>query len=214
MMKKTPPMTAQELMSKLQSDPEYIVRQAQREIEEAETSARFKKEEKPILDDLRVVGLDTESVWSLVNFSGTYPEAIPVLLKHLVLPYSDSVREGIARSLAVREPAVRKAWPLLVEEYCNAPMGIGVKYPGETAEYKLGYKDGLACALSVAVTDETLPKLIELLKDKRHGGSRVLLLSAIRKSKNPLAIQAIEDLADEPDLKIEIASWKKKQKKK
>jgi hypothetical protein len=212
MTKKKPPMTAQELIAKLQADPEYTARQAQREIEEAEASARFKKEEKPILDDLRAVGLDTESVWGLVNFSGAYPEAIPILLKHLVLPYSDSVREGIARSLAVREPAVRKAWPLLVEEYCNAPMGIGIKYPGETAEYKLSYKDGLACALSVAVTDETLPEYISIIKDKFHGESRALLLTALRRSKNPLAKQAIEELADDPDLKIEIASWKKRKK--
>ena len=207
-------MTAQELMAKLQADPEYIARQAQREIEEAETSARFKEEEKPILDDLRSVGLDTESVWSLVNFSGTYPEAIPVLLKHLVLPYSDAVREGIARSLAVPEPEVRKAWSLLVDEYKKAPKGKGIKYPGETTEWPLGYKDGLACALAVAVTDETFTEYIDLVKDQSLGDSRILLVPKLRKSKNPIAAQTLEELADDPDLKIVIADWKKRQKKK
>ncbi len=90
-------------------------------------------------------------------------------------------------------------------------MGWGIKVPGDTKEYRLGAKDGLACALSVAVTDETLPELIALAKDRTQGESRVLLLSALKKrrNKNPLAKQAIEQLASDPDLEKEIASWRK-----
>ncbi len=127
------------------------------------------------------------------------------------MPYSDVTRETIARSLAVPEPEVQKAWPLLIEEYRKAPMGWGIKAPGDTKEYRLGAKDGLACALSAAVTDETLPELIALAKDRTQGESRVLLLSALKKrrNKNPLAKQAIEELASDPDLEKEIASWRK-----
>lgn len=205
-------MTAHELMEMLQADPDYVASQIQREKETEETKERFKKEEKPLLDDLRKTGWNVESAWDLVNSSASYPEAIPVLLKHLVLPYADAVREGIARSLAVRDPLVREAWPLLVAEYVKAPMGIGNKYPGEIGQFHLGYKDGLACALGVAVTDETMDEYISLLKDRAHGEYRVLLIPALGKSKNPLAKKALEDLKDDPDLKLAIAQGVRKRK--
>ena len=176
----------------------------------AERSARLAIEEAPILVNLREIGWKVESVWVLVNTSTKYTEAIPILLKHLLLPYSDRTRERIARCLAVPELEVRKAWPTLVGEYRKATMGRGIIAPGDTEEYRLGAKDGLACALSVAVTDETLPELIALTKDRTQGESRVLLLSPLKKrrAKNPLAKQAIDELASDPDLEKEIASWR------
>lgn len=182
----------------------------ERERERERRLVRSRIEQEPILKELRGVGWNVKSVWELVNTSTRYAEAIPILLKHLSLPYSDRTREGIARSLAVPEPEVRKAWPMLVEEYRKAPMGWGIKDPGSTEELRLSAKDGLACALAVAVTDETMQELIDIIKDPRHGEYRVLLLSALRKSKMPIAKQAIEELASDPDLKKEIASWRRK----
>jgi hypothetical protein len=153
-----------------------------------------------------VISWDIDSIWNLVNTSKKYPEVVPILLKHLILPYSDRTREGLARSLAV--PEAREAWPTLVAEYRKAPMGVGIIAPGDTKELKLGYKDGLACALSAIVTDATLGELIEIAKDREQGPSRVLLLSALKKSKSTTAKQALKDLATDPDLKVEITSWK------
>lgn len=206
-------LTADEFVRlKLTDNEKSRLREINKAREQAriERSTRLRVEEEPILSDLRGIGWNAESVWDLVNTSKNYADAIPVLLKHLVLPYSDRTREGIARSLAVPELEVRKAWPTLVEEYRKAPMGWGIMAPGDTKEYLLGAKDGLACALSVAVTDETLEELISLAKDSNHGESRVLLLLALRKSKNPLAKRALEDLANDPDLKKEITSWRKR----
>jgi hypothetical protein len=211
--RKSGPMTASELNRALMRDPEFLAQQEVRNREITERSARLRIEEEPILADLRAVGRKVESVWDLVNTATRYAEAIPILLRHLLLPYSDRTREGIARALAVPEPEVRRAWPILVEEYRKAPIGSGVIAPGEAKEYRLSTKSGLACALAVAVTDETLPELIALAKDRAQGSSRLLLLSALRKSKNPLAKQAIEDLADDPDLTKEIASWRKRKRR-
>ncbi len=153
-----------------------------------------------------------ESVWDCVNTSTPCPEAIPILLKHLLLPYSDVVREGIARALAVPEPEVQQAWPLLLEEFRKAPTGWGIKAPGDTTHYSLGAKHGLACALAASVTDARLPELVALVKDPTQGESRVLLLSALRKrqNKNALARQTIDALASDPLLQKEIASWGKR----
>ncbi|HET6889849.1 MAG TPA: hypothetical protein VFH31_02005 [Pyrinomonadaceae bacterium] len=183
----------------------------ERDQEREQRSARLAIEERPILSDLHEIGWDIESVWNLVNIPNNYAEAVPILLKHLLLPYSDRTRAGIARALAVREAS--QAWRILVSEYRNAPMGTGIVAPGDTEELRLGVKDGLACALSVAVTDETLPELIALAKDPSHGESRILLLSALRKSKNPIAKKAIEELAFDPELAKEIAAWSSKKAK-
>ncbi|RDS82457.1 hypothetical protein DWU99_13680 [Dyella psychrodurans] len=183
-----------------------------REQEIAERVARMRLEQESLLRELHAVGMKIEYVVDLIGMSQRYEQAIPILLKHLVMPYSDATRETIARSLAVREPEVQKAWPILVEEYRKAPMGWGIKGPGDINEYRLGAKNGLACALAVAVTDETLEELIDIAKDRTQGESRLLLLSALKKrrKKNPLAAQAIEELASDPDLAKEIASWRKR----
>jgi hypothetical protein len=78
---------------------------------------------------------------------------------------------------------------------------------GDTQERPLAAKHGLACALSVAVTDETLPELIRLAQDPIHGDSRLLLISALRRSKSPFARQAVETLRRDPVLQKEISSW-------
>lgn len=173
--------------------------------ERADRSIRLRAEEQPILADLRKVNWNVESIWDLVNTSKKYPEAVPILLKHLLLPYSDRTREGLARSLAV--PEATDAWPTLATEYRKAPMGMGIIAPGDTKELRLGAKDGLACALSATATEATMEELIDIAKDRTQGASRVLLLSALKKSKSVIAKLALEELAADPDLKKEIASW-------
>jgi hypothetical protein len=74
----------------------------------------------------------------------------------------------------------------------------------------MGVKAALAVTLSVIASAKTLDQLIEIVKNPVHGKSRILLLAPIKRSKTPVAKQAIEELASDPDLKNEIASWKRK----
>jgi hypothetical protein len=201
MKKRQPPVTAAELTARLQADPEFVAKQQERERERNERSARLRVEEEPILVELRELGWKANSVWDLVNTSASYRESIPVLVRHLLLSYSDRTREGIARALAV--PDAREAWPTLVAEYRKAPMG-------EENGIRLGAKDGLAVALAATATDNVIDELITLAKDRSHGSSRLLLLRALRKSKSPQAKRAIEELASDTDLAKEIASWRRR----
>jgi hypothetical protein len=170
----------------------------------AEWIARLDIEEQPLLADLRRIGLSLDSVWDLVNMSMPYREALPILMEHLTRPYSDRTMEGIARALAV--PDARSAWPLLVTQYRKARTGVedGII---------LGAKGGLAAALSATATDDVIDELIGLAKDRSNGSSRVLLLRGLRKSKMPQAKAALDDLASDPDLEKEIASWNKRRKR-
>ena len=194
---------------KLTEDEESRLREIikLREQERSERAIRLRAEEKVLISELSKVGWRVDSIWDLVNASSKYTEAIPVLVRHLLLPYSDRTREGIARALAV--PEARDYWSTLVAEYIKAPGGKGVIAPGDTKEYQLGAKHGLACALAATVTDATMEEFIDLAKNPVHGESRILFLRALRRSKNPLAKQALKELASDPDLKVEISSWRK-----
>lgn len=207
-------LTIDELLD-LKLNPEEIIllkqiNQKRRAWREAST-ARLKEEEKQLVADINQAGYLVDSVWVLKSRYKDYSNAIPILLEHLPMPYSDVIKDGIARALAVRDDRVKKAWPLLVSEYMKARDGKGFSAPGDDIETKLGAKEGLATALAAAVSEETLPELIRIIKCSDHGGSRVFLLEPLKKrrKKNSAIAQLIAELSQDPMLNIEISSWKK-----
>ena len=107
----------------------------------------------------------------------------------LALSGGQQQRLCIARALAVRESS--EAWSTLVRLYRE--------------ESDVRTKDGLAVALSVAANRELIDELIELARDTNNGTSRMLLLPALTRSRQPQAKAALFDLASDPDLSTEIA---------
>jgi hypothetical protein len=205
---KRTPTTAAELSAKLEADPVFVAQRAERDRKFALRASRIQTEQQQIVDELKQAGCNLQSLSDLINRSNDYDHAISVLVKHLLLPYSDVTRETLARALAMKSAA--HTWPILVAEYQKAIVGRGIVVPGESEEFNLGAKDGLACALAATVTEATIEELIEIMKDPSHGSSRVLMVSALRKSKNHKAKEALEVLAFDPDLQKEIAHWQNK----
>lgn len=199
MSKHRAPMTAAELAARLQEDPKFRARQQEKERALAERVAQHRREQAPIVADLHQVGVEVEALPDLIKRSVPYPDAIPVILRHLLLPYSDVTRETLARILAV--PDARDAWPILVAEYRKAASHENGR--------RLGAKTGSAAALSAIATGDTMDELIALAKDPSHGDSRLLLLRRLRKSKSITARQALDELTSDPALAKEIASWKR-----
>jgi hypothetical protein len=177
--------TASKLVSELQSDPEWAAAQEQRERERRAQLVAWRDAEQPLVDELRQIGYRVDTAWDLVSTAEPYHDALPILLRHLSKPYPDRVREGIARALAVRREA-RFAWPALVSLYREEPPGTDAK-------------DGLAVALAAISDRATLPELIELAEDRRHGASRVLLIRGLTRSRQSEARTALERLQDDPD---------------
>ena len=224
-MKKIPPsarlpLTKEELQQmeisallkiKLTPDESVLLREINeaRNQERLASVARIQIQAAPIMQDLKAIGIEVPTLSSLTG-KPERSKAIPILLRHLQMPYCDVLISAIARCLAVPDPEVRKAWPMLVEKYRNAPTGLGFTGPGDTKKYQLQAKDALASTLVAIVTRETLGELIDLLKDQSHGEYRLILLLGLRKSKDPRAKQAIEELASDPVFKDEIASWRKR----
>lgn len=192
------PVTATELIKRLNTDPDYLKMRREKDALQKAKSASIRSEQTALLADLKSVGWVVKSVWDLVNTSARYEDAVAVLLKHLQRPYSDRVKEGIARALAV--PDAAWAWSFLLAEYKEAPE-------------ESGFKDGLAVALAATSSDEVIGQLVDIAKDPANGGSRLLLLRVLKKSKSPVAKDALADLKHDPALAKEIASWRSRKRK-
>jgi hypothetical protein len=153
--------------------------------------------ERPLAEELKAAGFDVESAWDLFNRKEPwnkrerikpYAEALPILLKHLGRDYPPAVREGIARAMAM--PQSRFAWHDLVRFYRD-------EKPNRA-------KDGLAVAVAAAADASVLDELIALAKDRKQGGSRLLLLSALARSTEPKARAALMELGTDPELEKEV----------
>jgi hypothetical protein len=191
----TKKITAAELIAKLNADPEFVAKQARSNEEIDKRVAENRRTETPLVAELQAAGVQVrpgvlvETVWDLVNTASPYPEALPILLAHLPRPYPAAVREGIARALAVRETRAL-GWEVLTRLYREEPVAL--------------VKAGLAAAIAAASANEVLEDVLALVRDRRHGESRGLLLGALRRSRDPRAAAALVELADDPDLTKEI----------
>lgn len=196
MMKRTPPLTAEEFAARLKASPEAVAAAKARYEQTQQNAAEYRGHAAPVVQALRGAGINVDSISAAQGDS----RATSVLLEHLRKPYPQKVVGEISNTLAT--PQARSAWPILVSEYKARPA----PNPSEG----LGPKNGLANALAATVTKDTIDELIALVKDPSHGSSRLLLLRGIRRSRTPQAKQAIEELASDPQLAREIASWKKR----
>jgi hypothetical protein len=187
-------MTAEELLAILAADPAYQRMRSEKDAALAEKKRILEDDAAPLVEDLKLIGWNVKTAWDLVNTATPYPSAIPVLLRHLSKPYLDRNREGIARALAV--PAAAHGWPVLKKEYQSAPVDSGVKH-------------GLAAALSAVANADVIDEVAMLARDPSNGESRILLLDALRRSRSPVAREALDYLVDDPVLAKEIASWKR-----
>jgi hypothetical protein len=155
--------------------------------------AELQIEERALVAELRIVGIHVESTWDLVNWRGPpYLEAIPVLLKHLPILYSDRLGEGIARALS-RPFARLLAWETVLKRYQETPD-----------RDKSWFKDGLAVALSGMAGKGDVDQLMRLVDDRRNGPTRIFFLKNLARSRSPAALEVIVKQGDDPDLAPEV----------
>lgn len=182
-------ITAAELMAKLNADHEFVAKRAREEEARQVREAEYRRAELPLVNELRAAGFEVQSAWDLVNASGSYPDAVPILLAHLPQPYPAAVREGIARALAIPD-AKAPGWEVLTRLFV-----------GESDDR---VRSGLAAAIAAAADDDVIAEVISLAKDAQYGSSRLLLLRALERSGDPRARAALIDLARDPELTKEI----------
>src|SRR5262245_23196466 len=100
-MPKKKSITADELMNRLEADPEWVARRTARDARRAERECRLAADEASVIADLAAAGAFVSSVYDFVN-GGPAPDiALPVLVRHLGVAHQDRIREGIIRALGI-----------------------------------------------------------------------------------------------------------------
>lgn len=178
-------LTAHDFLAQRRAGPPNPVVSAQlaRAAEERRTrQLQYERAAAPLVADLHAVGYPVSSVWDLVNIHDDYPEALPVLVAHLTKPYPSVIRDGIARALVVGRAIF--AWDLVYARFLTEPDRAA--------------KDGLAVALLRWWTVITCRRCSPCFATV--GMARVVSCSFAECSGC-----ATEELADDPDLRKQIA---------
>ncbi|MBX3102800.1 MAG: HEAT repeat domain-containing protein [Bacteroidetes bacterium] len=144
------------------------------------------KEHQVLTEELSNIGIKITSIWDLVNTKDKYLMAIPVLLKHLTLDYSDKTKEGIIRALTVPE-AKGIAMQVLLAEYLRLPK------EKENLRWAIGN------AVNVAITKHDAEDIFPIVLDKENGISRQMFVAALGKIKTENVKNVLHQLTHDHD---------------
>ena len=101
--------------------------------------------------------------------------------------FDDRIKEGVIRSLAVKE-AKGLAGSALLEEYYRTPKD------------KMMLRWAIGSALEVVVTDEESESITSIVKDKTNGMSRQMFVLALGKLPSEKTEQILIELLDEEEV--------------
>jgi hypothetical protein len=195
------PITAEEAMRRLNADPDYRAKVERLNAEHAADTERHRQVTEELREDLAAVGVEVDTIWDLVNAKRVPTAAGPVLATHLLeRDYDNAEVDAIARALSSTRPA--EYWAPLVDAY--------------KTEQRQRAKDGLAIAVSGALTHDHLDEYLALIRDRNLGTSRILLLHPITRLREDWVDEFLNELIDDPDLKVQIPldlQWRQKHRR-
>lgn len=165
-------ITAAEYIRQTTNDPEHQARMREHERHIQEIQRLTLEEQEPIVRDLRAAGVRLNMLWDLVQAKYPYPEAIPVLVKHVSKPYSHRTLDAVVRSLVVPE-ARGLAWDVLRDVLLARKSELS-----ESAPYALGT---VCYALGVLTMPKDIPAMLEILKQDGIGNFRNAILENTHK---------------------------------
>jgi len=146
-------VSATELMAQLEQDPEFLARREKIDAEVAALAAERQLACEPVVADLRMQGVEVESVWELYKDPESYPVAIPVLLAHLRRNYSERTLEDIGNALPFK-PAVRHHLHEVNGDPALSSQDVNVLLSPVALRYVSG-SDGLPCDRRVHIVGDT-----------------------------------------------------------
>jgi len=199
------PVTRDEIIYRLQTDPEYLESMVSGDAEFNEARKRNREAAAPLVADLAQAGYPVNSADQLRHSIRTgciYRSAIPILLHWLPRMDNVDVREGIVRALSVpwAKPA---ATPALIEEFRNPP-------PDSNGSYRWAVGNALW-----AIADDTFfDEIVELVTDRKYGRARQMPVMWLGKSKNPKAVDVLIGLLGDEDVTVHALSSLKRLKPK
>ena len=99
---KRKPITASELVHRLEQDPDHHARLAEGQANIEALSEIYRADEAALVEQLPARGIAVESVWDFVSTTDAPPDAIPILVAHLSESHHPRVWEGIVRALSAK----------------------------------------------------------------------------------------------------------------
>lgn len=181
-------ISATELMAELEANPDFVARREAADAERAELERLLGIAEQPVVEELRDLGLDLDSVWDLYKFPDSRPQAIPVLLKHLTRDYPGRVLFGIGQGLDHK--SARPWWSDLRQMMLSTD--------------REEVRDRLAVALANCATREHYEDLLAFIRDGSLAECRIYFLRPINRIGNRINVgqgrAVIEAVADDPVL--------------
>lgn len=196
-------------MSELRRDPEWVRRDAERSAKEKARIARrlkeIESEHLPLLAELATAGVrvrvpsriqltlprelrpgqtpvSVHSISDLINTEDSYPEAIPVLVKHLQRAQHPIMVSSIARALTVKETRGTPAAQVILEKLKQTVFSStqsGDEYQARWA---------LANALTVAADTGMTREISDLARDESFRDVKERLEVTIRNLKRARGI--------------------------
>lgn len=143
----------------------------------------------PLLDDLNGIGVRVISIWDLVNTDDKYPNAIPILLTHLIKDYCAKTKEAIIRALAVKE-AIGKVSPILLDE-CSK-----ITKDDTSLRWAIGN------TIYVTITKDDVERIFSIVQDKENGLSRQMFVAALGKIKSEKVEEVLIKLLDDEEVTL------------
>jgi len=181
------PVTAAELMARLNADPAFLERRRQKEAELKAKHERYLAAAEPVLQELRALGYQVESIGDLRRPPVyKYPDAVPVLVRWLPRISDPSVKEDIIRTLSV--PWARAAVPTLLEEF--------ERVSDDALRWVVGN------ALEVLADDTLFEDLASIARDRRYGSARAMVVVGFGRLKDPRAIPILIALLEDDDVAV------------
>lgn len=183
-MSKQESISAEDLLAELAQDPKYQQKLKENEVKRRAQRVILDKDQKDLVADCRLVGVNIQSVWDLVNTTNTYQAAIPVLVKHLGLTHEPRTTEGIVRALTT--PEARGHAKPLIKMFLST----------EDSESELKWLLGSAIAETATAADAY--DIMGLIEDSRHGSGRQYLPLGLVHSPKDAATEILTHLASDP----------------
>jgi hypothetical protein len=171
----------------MRTDPVYRAKMEAFEAERQRLISAFEEAERPIVEDLREAGFEVTSIQDLLDVrdSEPYPDALPVLIRHLERgDYPGDVMEALGAAAAI--PQAVAYWGVLERLYKSAQ-------DEET-------QDGLALALRACATRQQFDRLVALVGDPSCGESRIFLLGTVKRLGKERGLDVLRSLLDDPVL--------------
>ena len=164
----------------------------------------------PVVTDLLAAGVRLNAHRSMhLLYAEDYPVGLPILLAHLAEPYDDVPRAVLAGALFyTKNPHTRAIWPEVADLYSGTPNTAKPFRDARASIRSSAAKQALANALLKLYEPSRMPLLLDLIKDKGNGETRVLLLAPLLrvKARREDVRQILVSLKTDPVLATELAA--------